>query len=303
MTEVDTLFFRPILAELLRKTFGKWQGIRGVPRLLWWLRSLAFPSVSVLVKTPDGFPFVLDRDDYGQVMLYYFPYCPELQAILSDAIKLGDLCLDLGANVGLLTAHMANCVGEKGKVIAVEPNPPVFAQLKRMAAQSFPGNVEVVSVGIAAKDGMGSLYLPQGRFSESVEVTQAKVNGNSLELLSVTSVVRRYLHGCNPDLIKIDIEGNEADLLESMDGLVSQGCRPILLVEFHPQKCEQRGVDVIEVVQHLGELGYQVRRVERLDESYRLVDIFDRPVGHDNLLFVVSSHLATHGNLALKWDD
>lgn len=292
-----------VTAEFLRVLFGNWHHIRGIPRLLWWLRHLAFPSTPVLVKSPDNLPFILNREDYGQVMLYYFPYCRELQSLISDAVESGNTCLDLGANVGLLAAHMANCVGENGKVIAVEPNPPVFMQLNSMAGYSFPNQIIAVPVGVAEKDGIGGLYFPRGGFSESVEVMAKTDHGISLELLSITSIVRRFGYGQSLDFIKMDIEGNEAYLVESMSGLFEQGQRPILLVEFHPQKCEQRGVDAALVIQQLVNLGYQMRRVEKFNGSYRLVNSDNMQTGHDNILFITTSHLAGNRPLMLKWSE
>lgn len=239
---------------------------------------------------------VINREDYGQLMLYYFPYCRELQALLEDVIRPGDICLDLGANVGLLTACMANRAGEDGRVISVEPNPPVAVQLKSMAGYFFPKCVMVASVGISANDGFGVLYLPEGRFSESIEVKQVFEGGEHLELLSVDTLVQLYLQGSLPDFIKLDIEGNEAYLLESMQGLFANGCRPVLLIEFHPEKCDHRGVKAIEIVQQLIKLGYQVRRVESVNGSYYLSDISDRPIGHDNLLFMTSAQLKAQKN-------
>lgn len=234
-------------------------------------------------------------------MLYYFPYCPELLALISDVVKPGDVCFDLGANVGLLTAHMANCVGENGKVIAVEPNPPVFAQLGRMAGSLFPKQIVPVPAGIAEKNAVGSLYLPEGGFSESVEVIKKSDGGTVLELLSIASVAQRYSGGHAPDFIKLDIEGNEAYLIESMSGLFEQGLRPILLVEFHPQKCEQRGVDVAQIIQKLVDLGYQMRRVERLNENYCLMDVPNESMKRNNILFLMAAHLSANGKLASKW--
>jgi hypothetical protein len=113
-----------------------------------------------MVNTPDGLPITINCSDYGQCMLFFFAYCPELRALITDILRPGDLCFDLGANVGLLTAIMAQLVGSAGKVIAVEPNPAVTAQLSHTFSRCFPGRVSVVQAGVTGGEGTDRLLMP-----------------------------------------------------------------------------------------------------------------------------------------------
>jgi len=136
---------------------------------LWWLRHLTFRRSAVLLETPDGLPAVIDREDYGQILLYCFRSCPELLVLLSDTASPCGIWLDLGANIVLLSVHMSNCTGEHGKVIVVEPIPAVAAQLMCMSAHFFPKRLIGVQVW-TAQDVVGVLNSPAEGFSESIEV-------------------------------------------------------------------------------------------------------------------------------------
>lgn len=293
-------------AVLLRRYLGRWQHVRGIPRMLWLFRPWVFPSGKVLVFTPAGLPITIDPNDYGQLMLFYFAYCPELQALLADALAPGDVCLDLGANVGVLTAAMAELTKPNGRVVAVEPNREVGEQLLATANRFFPNQVQIVFGGIAGAPGSGWLLQRSGAFSESAEILTSANAINNAEPVNLTTI-DLILESLNlkrtPDFIKVDIEGAEMELLESMGSLIAKGTRPILLVEFHPEKCLQRAGNVEVIRKSLHDLGYGERHVVREGTSYRLKDDVMSPLGHENVLFVTPSHLSLHPTLLNRWNE
>jgi FkbM family methyltransferase len=292
----------PGRALLLRRVFGNLQHVRGVPRLLWILRTWAFPTDFVLVASPDGLPVTIARDDYGQVMLFYFRYCPELQAFLCDVLQPGDICMDLGANVGLLSALMIQCVSPHGKVLAVEPNRRVAAQLQSTAKVHFPEQTQIIHAGIASSVGHGLLIRPENSFSESFEVAASSISGESIQLTTIDQLVEQHCPDHLPDFIKVDIEGYEADLIQSMQGMLTGGHRPLLLIEFHAEKCRKRGVPVEEIRRELISLGYQERQVEASGDGYRL-SVPPPTLAHQNILYATQKHLSTRPALAVRWHE
>lgn len=74
----------------------------------------------------------LDLADYHQRGAYFYGRLLDLavQAFIMRALRPGDDCIDLGANIGLLTMAAARAVGPRGRVLAVEPNPDVFKRLQ-----------------------------------------------------------------------------------------------------------------------------------------------------------------------------
>ncbi|MBA3868211.1 MAG: FkbM family methyltransferase [Anaerolineae bacterium] len=289
------------LAATVRRLVGGLQRIRGVPRLLYWTRHWILPTNHVLITTPDGLPLTIDTDDYGQLMLFYFPYSLDERALLNDLLQQGDVCLDLGANVGVLAIEMARIVGETGLIIAVDANPRVVWALNNTIELCAIHCLHAVHSGIAGYSGVGQLIRPAVGFSESVEVSESLNDGDYVPLTTIDELVKIYLDGRTPDLIKVDIEGSEVDLIASMSNIFSTGIFPMLLVEFHRDKCVRRGGDVEQIREYLATSGYSERRLRPNRGTYNLIYDSQPLSARENVLFVTSSHLSLRPKLRLKW--
>jgi FkbM family methyltransferase len=297
----DETIHIPWPAKVLRSVFGNLQHIRGAPRLLWMLRSCALPKGQVLVDTPDGLPITIFRDDYVELMLYYFPYCLDLRALIRDILKPGDICFDLGSNVGVLAAAMAKEVLPNGRVIAVDPGQRVNNQLRNTVNLFWPGKIEIIEAGISNSIGKGKLTYPQGGYSQSGEVLLDTDLGESIRLTTIDALVESQKLTRAPDFIKVDIEGNEVYLVKSMKKLLSRGERPILDIEFHSDKCNRRGITADTVRKNLLELGYMNKMVVLDRGSYQLSGIIPETIRHENLLFITPIHLQKYPRLATSW--
>lgn len=47
-------------------------------------------------------------------------------AVLSGLLRAGDVVLDIGANIGLMTLHAARLVARTGEVFSFEPMPDLY---------------------------------------------------------------------------------------------------------------------------------------------------------------------------------
>lgn len=136
------------------------------------------------------------------------------------ALKPNDTCVDLGANIGDITAEM---VASGATVHAFEPDPYAYSRL----TERFGGRANVVLVNAAAglRNGQVQLYRAP-RFasdpellSQSSSVFEDKLNVDSSTALLVAEVdVLRYLTEIGGDIaiLKIDIEGAEVPILEKL---------------------------------------------------------------------------------------
>ncbi len=132
----------------------------------------------------------------------------------------GLTCIDLGANVGEYTRKMAS--GAK-RVIAFEPDPWALAALHRNVGDL--DNVQIENAAAGTRDGAVLLYRRAGfdddpAFnSQSSSVVAGKSNvarEGAIEVRQIDFI--GYLEGLDDDIgvLKMDIEGAEVDLLETL---------------------------------------------------------------------------------------
>src|SRR5688572_16834810 len=82
------------------------------------------PGKSSIVAELDGTLFDLDLSsslDYN--LMFHGPHERPLRQLMEKVLRPGDVCLDVGANVGIHTLRMSQLVGDTGSVVAIEPHP------------------------------------------------------------------------------------------------------------------------------------------------------------------------------------
>ena len=133
---------------------------------------------------------------------------------------------DLGANLGLHTIAMQRCGFE---VICYEPDPDTFAILKENIAANASSNVTAHQAAISNEDGEAEFVRLHGNRTGS-HLAGAKSN--------LYGEIDRFpvkIHAFAPiadwaDLIKIDVEGHEAKLIETTNKDLWQSCDVIMEV-------------------------------------------------------------------------
>lgn len=161
------------------------------------------------------------------------------------------------------------------RIHAFEAN-PAFHDVLQAIADECGGLVDVHRFGLGKTDASLDFYLPSAGGVSFLEEASTRLDyfelpwvkqkfnergGLSLEVIRV-DVRRGDGCGLRPDIVKIDVEGAEADVLAGLDGTV-QGSRPVLLVE---------NGDWHGVTAFLSARGYGAYRF--LEEGQTLVPLF-----------------------------
>ncbi len=181
---------------------------------------------------------------------------------LPRLVRPGDICIDIGANLGYYTRPLARLVGPRGRVYAVEPVPPVVAVLRRNLRRRT--NVEIFacalgdgertvrmgndSVRSAGYFGTGRNFVNESGAAAAMEFTAPMRRGSEL-----------FARLERLDFIKCDIEGYETVVLGEMRPLLER-FRPTVLVE-------TGGENRTRIVALFGELGYRGFTLDRGDEA------------------------------------
>ena len=257
----------------------------GLARLLGLLtRHLPSPQVRII----DGIRWELDLSEVIDASLFFSgSFEPRAERTIASHLRLGMTAIDVGANIGYHTLRMARSVGAGGQVIAIEPAARAVVRLRRnLALNEFP-NVEVVAVALADHDAelaelrLQSSYPLSGRgVADRVLVRVAQLD---------TLVLERQLN--RVDLIKIDVDGQEARVLRGARGTLER-FRPTLFFELTPSVVEAGGDSVEELFASLLALDYAVsdERGKRQQEPVRQARRLPHGAGC-NLLAVPVSQL------------
>ena len=176
----------------------------------------------------------------------------------------GDVFLDVGAHVGKYTLQVAKIVGEKGLVVAIEPDPANYAVLKRNMEMNNARNVIAINVAAWHCDTKLKIYLFESSLGNSVK-SDFGLGSKEIEARALDGVLQEI--GVNRvDWIKINVEGAE---LETLRGLENT------LRNFYPKVIAEIWHDYVgEVTTFISKIGYSMRTIPTAhdkDFSYYLL--------------------------------
>ncbi len=135
--------------------------------------------------------------------------------LLAARIRSGFHFIDIGANIGAYSLFVASRAGAGARILAVEPQPEVFARLAYNIASNPFGTVKAVACALADKPGELTLFLdPTNRGESSVRILRSSV-GSTVKVPATTLLALVESEGYQRlDAIKLDVEGAEDLILE-----------------------------------------------------------------------------------------
>jgi FkbM family methyltransferase len=146
-------------------------------------------------------------------------YEPRLSALLQE--RWGTV-VDVGANIGFITVRAARAAR---RVIAIEPHPVRFRYLKRNVALNGLTNVLCINCAVGRAEGEIGLYDVDptlGPRPLDVSTTPGRGKCYHVPLRTLDSLVQEA------DLVKIDVEGYEAEVLRGATDLLASGPRLVI---------------------------------------------------------------------------
>jgi FkbM family methyltransferase len=200
-------------------------------------------------------------------------YEPEVWNHLMAEVQPGDIVADVGAFIGLYTIALAKRVGSSGKVVAFEPDPVNFAALKaHVELNGVSDWVELIQAAVSAQDGFVSFQT--GRASES-HISQ--VSGNGTRMVRCVRLDTIFSDR-ELDIIKIDVEGNEEEVLKGALNLLQDYRRSprAIYIEVHPYAWPAIGSSSASLLALLAECNYRGftldgRRLEQIERYGEIV--------------------------------
>lgn len=206
---------------------------RGRDRLALMASSYgAAPTNIDVVRTRGGRLLHIDPDVFFYRHAYFTGvYEPGIARLIGILLRPGQICADVGANIGWHTIAMADHVGPHGKVHAFEPFPASFALLARnVSVNQLETRIQANQAAVSNHDGTVAIHVAPGE--PATHATIAVDGSAGVEVATVA--LDRYDDGAlvgAVDLMKIDVEGAEDLVIRSADAILRSKNPPSLIIE------------------------------------------------------------------------
>ena len=189
---------------------------------------------------------------------------------LSKWIKEGDNVIDVGSNVGRYTFKIAEIVGKNGHVYSIEPLPRSFFILSCLSFLGNYQNITLLNIVIGKdqdivnfdKDTKEPQRLVNGVYKKIPYLFHTNTESKITKQKSKLSIERYQSSIDNLKIpkkisfIKIDVEGNELDVLEGSKEIIERD-RPTILIELLNHQTEN------SLNNYLKKLGYKTLKQDK----------------------------------------
>lgn len=213
-------------------------------------------------RTINGVLFDIDLDyDKNIARMYYDDYETGTVCAMRKFLGPGDVFIDVGANIGYLSAIALGLVGQAGAVHSFEPMPGHFAKLEKLASDNpaynfFPNQVALGEEAGRAEIAVTNLpnigwntmvpdFMEATAVKETVEVEVKRLDAYLAD---------RGLKSVR--MIKIDIEGYEFPVLRGLCNYLDNGERPVIFCEIAPAAYPLLGYSTAQLARHMSRYGY-----------------------------------------------
>lgn len=177
-------------------------------------------------------------------------YESDLIEVLTDTCRAmpgdGVTLVDCGADIGTISALLVARCRRIKRVIAYEPNPAAYAVLVQ--------NLNGLPVRATAHHAALSNFRGKGRLVSSIHDRSAHAmfiepdNAGDIDVLRIDDL---DIEPHRPLVIKIDVEGSEATVVEGALRTIREASAVIVVIEAHPRVTLRIGADPVMIMRAL----------------------------------------------------
>ena len=165
-----------------------------------------------------------------------------LQHAISNRLSSGKTFFDVGANAGFFTLVGAKVVGASGKCVAFEPLPKNAENILEQIKLNKFSHCHLIQKAVANEIGwMNFAFCSEG--DPTAHLVEAN-DERAVIRIQTTTLDEAFKEWGAPDLIKLDVEGAEAVVIEGAKAMLAAS-RPMWIIELHGPDQEQRVKEVL----------------------------------------------------------
>jgi FkbM family methyltransferase len=234
------------------------------------MRRSEYSKNQVTSKSTHGFTILLNPNDaVVSPMIATGWYEPAMTELFRHLVKKGMTVVDVGANMGWYTLLAARRVGDGGRVISIEPEPTNFSFLSKSVELNQFGHVRLLQECAAREEGTRTLFLElENLGGHSIVLSRGK--GSILVRSTTLDATFQELGVKNVDVMKVDVEGADAEVLSGCKRHLSQVTN--MMIEYTPESwasepdLRDRIIDEFEVFEVINS-PFLIRRITRQEFS------------------------------------
>lgn len=239
--------------------------------LSWYIR--VFPShrgmfrvVRLLARLCPGLPI---QSKYGVLlscrpkdMTFLFAALGrygEVYPFLRDQLGPGMCFIDVGANQGVFTLVGSKAVGTEGRVLSFEPSRREFRDLLKNLEINQADNVLPFFCGLSDASGTGSLDVAADEHTGTSHYSDKKGQLSlQVDLREWEALIQALISG-RKTWVKIDVEGYEERVLQSLEGVLKSRQTLGVVMEIDEQLLSAQGASAARIYEVMQQHGYHPR--------------------------------------------
>lgn len=174
-----------------------------------------------------------------------------------DTLNEDSVFYDVGGNIGYYTIFASEvCSKGEGEVHMFEIDPD-FTKLTKKSLKENSTTATVNNSAVSNKTGDTVSY--SGEFGKTSIDSTTTTGSREVDTITIDDYAT---NNPNPDVMKIDVEGFERHVLEGAERVLEEGYPETMFLEIHPQKIQNHGGQVQDVLNLIDSYGYNYTPIE-----------------------------------------
>jgi FkbM family methyltransferase len=211
-----------------------------------------------MVELDSGLRFwLLSGDEYVSSAMAAGDYESIETTFVRRHVTPGMAVVDIGANLGWFTVHLARLVGAEGRVDAFEPRSDLIDLLNKTIAENRLSNVTTHNFALGSQNSHGQMIWsvhdinPGGTNLVSSDFAASGIITQPVAVKTLDMCITHHV-----DFVKLDVEGSELLVFKGAERVLMKD-RPLILVEINPSNLMRTsGVSATEFGMFVEKLEY-----------------------------------------------
>ncbi|WP_026735600.1 FkbM family methyltransferase [Fischerella sp. PCC 9605] len=248
------------------------------------LFTYASPHQPCQVNLKNGRKLWLNPAEYfGRTVYYFLDYDRKITFFCRKLLEKGDILLDIGANIGVISLNCADILQAGGQIHLFEPNPELIEYLQKTIATNEIDNLILHPYGLSDQDGIAELHIDDGNISRASISRIIPGEKICIEIKDSAQVFTQILKNSDaPYLIKIDVEGYEPVILNRVKDILGSRKPKAIIFEFNEDVKNSEEASIFHLLKQMDMVIYFIRRGALIRPSLELLpEKFDIPPSTD----------------------